>query len=148
MDDFLPADIEYSILVRAAPERVYDAIATADGLDAWFTSGTELDARPGGSICFRWKKWGPQRVTSEDGGPVLAAERPHRFVFQWRPDNITYFTTVTITLRAVDEGTVVDLRESGYHNSVEGLRAMLNCAAGWGEALALMKFYVEHGVRY
>ena len=25
---------------------------------------------------------------------------------------------------------------------------MLECAAGWGEALTLLKFYVEHGVVY
>jgi len=43
---------------------------------------------------------------------------------------------------------VVRLREYGYHNTPSGLRAMLDCAAGWGEAMALMKVYVEHGITY
>jgi hypothetical protein len=30
----------------------------------------------------------------------------------------------------------------------DGLRAMLDCSAGWGEALTLWKYYVEHGIRY
>lgn len=47
--------IEYATLIRAQAERVYDAFATADGLDAWFTTGASVDARPGGSIMFRFE---------------------------------------------------------------------------------------------
>ncbi len=59
-------------------ERVYDAFPAADGLDCWFTSGAFVDAQPGDQIRFRWKEWGPNRITDEDGGPVLEAERPKR----------------------------------------------------------------------
>ncbi len=33
-------EIRHSVFVRATPERVYDAMTTAEGLDGWFTSGT------------------------------------------------------------------------------------------------------------
>lgn len=147
MVKLIDSEISYSVLVRAPPEQVYDAIASAEGLDGWFTSGAEVDARPGGRILFRWKDWGPERITGEDGGPVLEAKRPNRFVFQWQPDS-SYFTTVEISLEPTDKGTIIRLREYGYHNTPSGLKAMLNCASGWGEALALCKFYVEHGLRY
>lgn len=101
-----------------------------------------------GSIFFRWKNWGPDHITAEDGGPVLEAQRPSRFVFQWRPDQPSYATTVEIDFEARKHGTVLRLREHGYEDTPSGRRKMLECACGWGEALTLLKFYVEHGIRY
>jgi hypothetical protein len=43
---------------------------------------------------------------------------------------------------------VVHLTEKGYTNTPGGRRNMLECASGWGEALTLLKFYLEHGVTY
>lgn len=37
--------IEHSTFVRAAPEQVYDAFTTAEGLDGWFTQGATVDLR-------------------------------------------------------------------------------------------------------
>jgi uncharacterized protein YndB with AHSA1/START domain len=140
--------IQCGILIRAPPKRVWDALATSRGLDAWFTAGAEVDARPGGSIRFRWRGWGPDRVTGEDGGPVLEAETQRRLVFQWRPDSPDYATTVRIELEEAGGGTVVRVHEDGYRDTPSGRRAQLDCAAGWGEALALLKMYLEHGLRY
>lgn len=144
----LGEEIQCAILVAASPERIYDAFATAEGLDGWFTAGAEVDARPGGHIRFRWRDWGPERYSGEDGGPVLEADRGRRFIFQWQPDGPAYFTTVAMDFESVEGGTVVRLRERGYADTPSGRRRMLDCASGWGEALALAKFWVEHRVRY
>ncbi len=144
----LDTAISHATLVRAPRERVYDAFTTAKGLDGWFTTGASVDARPGGEIRWRWHEWGPDRVTAEDGGPVLEAQRPERFVFQWRPDHPGYATTVEVDFAPAAGGTVVRLREHGYQDTPSGWRALVDCPAGWGEALALLKFYVEHGARY
>lgn len=144
----LDLDVRCSILVRADREKVYDGIATAAGLDGWFTRGAAVEARPGGQIRFRWRDWGPDRVSAEDGGPVLEAQRPQKFVFQWYPDGPQYATTVEIDFCEDPDGTVIRLREYGYHDTPSGRRALLECATGWGEALALWKVYVEHGIRY
>lgn len=148
MRKLIPEAIAHATFVAAAPEKVYDAIATAEGLEAWFTHGATVDARRNGSILFRWKDWGPDHVTGEDGGPVLEAQRPSRFVFQWRPDQPTYATTVELNFEARAHGTVLRVREHGYEDTPSGRRKMLECACGWGEALTLLKFYVEHGIRY
>lgn len=148
MTRLIEESIIHATFVRATPEKVYDGIATAEGLDGWFTTGATVDARAGGEIRFRWKDWGPDHLTFEDGGPVIEASRPKRFVFQWSPDSPGYATTVEIDFEPVDEGTNIRLRESGYHDTPGGREKMLECAAGWGEALTLWKFYVEHGTRY
>jgi uncharacterized protein YndB with AHSA1/START domain len=140
--------IEHAVYIRTSRERVYDAFTTARGLDGWFTSGAVVDARPGGEIRFQWMDWGPDHVAGTDGGPVLEARRPERFVFQWQPDNPSYATTVEVHFEAVEGGTVVRLCEHGYPDTASGQKAALGCATGWGEALTLLKFYVEHGLRY
>lgn len=140
--------VTFSTLVRAEPERVYDAIATADGLDGWFTTGASVDTRAGGKINLRWKDWGLDHYTGENGGPVLEAKRPERFVFQWKADSGLYDTTVEINFESVNEGTVVHLIEYGYEDSPIGMQDFLNRVSGWAEALTLMKFFVEHGLRY
>lgn len=144
----LRLDIRHSTLVRAPRERVYDGIATAEGLDGWFTDGAEVDARPGGRIRFRWRNWGPERLTFEDGGPVLEADRPRRFVFEWSPDEPGYRTRVEIDFEDDVEGTIVRVREHGFRDTSSGRKTLTECAAGWGEALTLWKFRAEHGVRY
>ena len=148
MTKLIDVEIRQNTLVRAKPEVVYDALTTGSGLDAWFTVGSEVDARPGGKIIFRWKRWGPDKYTNDAQGTVVEAKRPERFVFQWKADNPSYATTIEMDFEEVEEGTVVRLREHGYQDTPSGRSAMLECAAGWGEALTLMKYYVEHGVTY
>ena len=148
MTKLIEQEIRQTTLVRAEPEKVYDGIASAEGLNAWFTHNSELDPRPGGTITFRWKDWGPNKYTLDSKGTVLEANRPEKFVFQWYSDNQSYATTIEMIFEKVQEGTVIHLREFGYHDTPSGRAAMLECAAGWGEALTLLKYYVEHNLLY
>lgn len=141
-------DIRHSTLIRADPLRVYQALTTSEGLDAWFTTGASVNAHPGGEIHFRWVNWGPAHLTTEDGGPVLEAIPGSHFVFQWHPDLPDYATTVEINLAKIEGGTIVSLHEHGFADTASGITAMINCATGWGEALTLLKFYLEHSLRY
>ncbi len=148
MAELIAGEIIHAVRVNADPRDCWDALATAAGLDAWFTSGSEIDPRPGGRMHLRWVDWGPDRVNAEDDCVVLEADRGRRFVFQWHPDSDEYATTVEIDFLWKNGGAVVRLREYGYQNTPAGLAAMLECAAGWGEALTLMKMHMEHGLSY
>jgi uncharacterized protein YndB with AHSA1/START domain len=141
------AAIDCTTFIRAEPRRVYDALATGRGLDGWFTAGAEFDARPGGRVLFRWRDWGPDHVTTEAAGEVLEARAGRRLVFRWDSGNPEW-TTVTVDLEAREGGTVVRLRETGYPDTAAGHRRFADCASGWGEALTLVKFHLEHGLRY
>jgi uncharacterized protein YndB with AHSA1/START domain len=138
--------IQYATYIGAPPEVVYATLTTAVGWDAWFTQGTEVDARPGGSIRFQWVDLGVDRSTGEDGGPVFEAVPPRRFVFQWTPGDTP--TTVAFDLEPRGSGTVVRVSETGHTTSERDLEALAECAAGWGEALTLLKMYLEHGITY
>ncbi len=148
MTSIIDAEIRHSTFVRQSPEVVYDAISTTVGLNGWFCTGGEVDARPGGHIKFRWEDWRPDMGIIEDGGPVIEADRGKRFVFQWHPDDESYATLVKLTFEPHEDGTIMRVVESGFQDTPQGLRAMIGCATGWGEALTLLKFYVEHNIVY
>lgn len=138
--------IRYRTYINASAEKVYEMITTGDGWDAWFTHGTEVDARAGGRIVFRWKNWAVDHYTTDSVGSVLKADPPGRFVFQWTPGDST--TTIAFELKPLGDGTVLSVEESGHTTSPRDLAALVECAGGWGEALALLKMYMEHGVTY
>jgi uncharacterized protein YndB with AHSA1/START domain len=137
----LDVEAKHSEFIRAPREKVYDAFATAEGLDGWFTRGARVDARPGGAMLFRWVDWGPEKTINEDApGRVLEAKRPERFVFEWgRPGNET---TVEIVLEEREGGTLLKLREYGFRE----IRNAMGNASGWGQALTLLKFWLEHAI--
>jgi uncharacterized protein YndB with AHSA1/START domain len=139
-------DIEHSTYIAVLPETVFDAITTGAGWDAWFTDGTTVDPVPGGHITLRWRDFGAGRWTTEDGGPVIDVEPSKRFVFQWSPGSKP--TTVSFGLEPRGPGTIVRLRETGYSTTDEDVEACIGCAVGWGEALTLLKFFLEHGATY
>lgn len=136
--------IKHKTFIAASPSDVYAVLTSAEGWDAWFTNGTTIDARPGGQIRFQWVDFGPDRITTEDGGQVLDAVPAKRLTFQWTPG--TGPTTVSIELHPSGAGTTVELTETGHVTEEPDVFA--GCASGWGEALTLLKFYIEHRVTY
>ena len=50
--------IIHKVLIKADRKKVFDAMTTAEGLDKWFTKGTSVDRKPGGTLVLKWKDWG------------------------------------------------------------------------------------------
>ena len=148
MRDMFRGAIKHKVYIKAPPEKVYDIITSGDGWNAFFTYSTEVNPKPGGRIVFRWKNWGPDFYNVEAEGKVLKADKPRRFAFEWYPVGVDNPTTVTFRLKAEYGGTVIHLSEDGYPDTQDGRDMILECACGWGEALTLLKFYLEHGVVY
>jgi hypothetical protein len=42
------------------------------------------------------------------------------------------------------EGTLLILEEHGY--TAKDIKSCISCAVGWGEAMTLLKVYLEHGL--
>lgn len=146
MAAILDGTIKQRTFIAAHPEKVYDTLTSAKCWDEFFTTGMELDPRPGGNCSFSWKDWGPDKYTLKVPGKVLEAQRPGLFAFQWGSEGNE--TTIRIELSKTDNGSVLTLTEDGYKDTPEGRAMILECAAGWGEAVTLLKFYIEHGIVY
>jgi uncharacterized protein YndB with AHSA1/START domain len=144
MAKLLDEMIKQRTFIAASPEKVYDTITSAREWNSFFTTGMELEPRPGGKCEFSWKDWGPDFYTLKVPGKVIEAEKPNKFVFQWGSEEKA--TTVSFELSGEHGGTVVTLTERGYKDAPESRAMMLECASGWGEALTLLKFYIEKGL--
>jgi uncharacterized protein YndB with AHSA1/START domain len=143
----LDMTITHRTWIRATPASVYDALTTGPGFDGWFTSGAEIDARPGGSFTFRWQPDGPYPAEATLSGPVIEASRPSRYAFRWN-QHLGSPTTVRFDIASREDGTEVTVTEQGYPDTPDGRWQIMDCTVGWGEALTLLKFWLEHGVRY
>jgi len=138
--------IRKNVFIAAPPQRVFDALTASEHWDRYFTTGMQLDPKPGGVCNFRWENWGPDRLNQESPGRVLEIESPRRFVFEWGRPGMK--TTARLDIDSRHDGSVLTLVEDGYPDTSEGLNYMLECSAHWGELLTLIKFYVEHGITY
>lgn len=145
-DLIIPEEINYAVLIRCDRSRVFQTLTTAEGWNAWFTTDSSLDAQVGGRIIWQWKEWGADRVSTGDHGQILELERDHRLVFSWHPDRPDYATRVEMVLEDAADGCVLRVRETDFEDSPSGLHVMIQCAAAWGEALTLLKLYLEHGI--
>lgn len=138
--------LRHRTFIAAPPERVYALLSSGEGWSSWFTTEASFEARAGGKYHFSWMEFGGDRTTLRLEGPVLEAEPPRRIGFEWESGCGT--TRVRLDLEPRGFGTMVTVTEEGYDTTAEATGAALLYAAGWGEALTLLKFHVEHGVRY
>lgn len=135
----LPA-ITHKTFIKKPVDDVYRAITTAEGWNSWFTDEATVDLDEK-YIRLVWHDFGPDHLSSEDGGPITEAVENKRFSFQWKP--ITTFTTVVFELEESLGGTVLQVTEDGYKS--EDIKTYVTLAVGWGEALTLLKYYLETG---
>lgn len=75
---YVPLRMERTFEVPGTPEQVWDAIATANGITAWFLP-TDLEERPGGAVCFHMGE------DASSSGAVTGWEPPGRFAYE-EPD--------------------------------------------------------------
>ncbi|MFN2250479.1 MAG: SRPBCC domain-containing protein [Anaerolineae bacterium] len=133
------------IYIKASPEAVYDAIATGEAVNVWFTRHSRWEDRADSPMVWGWEDWGPDHVTSNVPGRVITADRPHRFAFVWGE---TQPSTVEISIEPAGAGSVVRVRQHGYEDSAEGRDLLVSCSAGWGQAMTMLKYFLEHGIIY
>jgi uncharacterized protein YndB with AHSA1/START domain len=142
----VPERIEQEIVIEATPERVWEAITTAEHLGTWFgDAGAEIDLRPGGRVVLRWKEHGEffGRVEQVDPDRFLAVRwaRPQRT----EPD-AGNSTLVEFFLHA--EGGMTRLRvvESGFRllsgTPDENAEYAAGNVRGWTAELAELRDYV------
>ena len=130
-------DILHRIAVEeTAPEKVYDALTTIEGLAGWWTEDTTGDPTPDGTIAFRFPPGGFDMVV-KDAKP---AERVTWEVVDGPEEWVG--TTVDWQLRRDGNWTVVLFAHQGWAEPVE---FMHHCSTKWGTYLLSLKRLLEDG---
>ena len=97
---------------------------------------------------FYWENFGGGRETVSQKGRIIHVDLNHQLSLEWQTNEDGNRAVTKFVLTPHESGTLVELEESGYKWSERDMKVALICAGGWGEALTLLKFYLEHGLTY
>ena len=129
------ADILHRVGIIAAPEEVYEALTTIDGLAAWWT--TDTTGESDGTLRFRFGDVGGFDMKVID-------QRPANHV-EWEVvDGPAEWigTTVTFDLAQDGEWTIVLFAHADWREPVE---FMSHCSTKWATFLLSLKALIETG---
>ena len=121
---------------KTAPEKVYEALTTIDGLAGWWTTDTTGDAGEGGVIAFRFPPGGFDMKVVE----CTPGERVRWEVVDGPEEWVG--TTVDWQLRRDGDWTIVLFRHEGWAEPVE---FMHHCSTKWATYLVSLKSLLETG---
>ncbi|MFF5214957.1 SRPBCC domain-containing protein [Micromonospora sp. NPDC000442] len=129
-------DILHRVGVTSAPEDVYAALTTVDGLANWWTEDTDGDGDVGGVLRFRFIPGGFDMKVLES--------RPAELVLWEVVDGPEEWigTRVRFELKREDDFTIVLFRHEGWREPVE---FMYHCSTKWAIYLMSLKRLVETG---
>ena len=130
-------DILHRVGATAAPEKVYEALTTRDGLAAWWTTDTTGEGVVGDTIQFRFGTHGriDMKVIELDPGKRVLWE------VVGGPE-VWAGTKVGFELRQEDDFTVILFKHQGWKEPSE---FMHHCSTKWAMFLMSMKSLVETG---
>ena len=140
---FKPA-IVYTIYIASTPEKVWQALTTAEfSRQYFFGFAFEMDPRVGGSFIVR----APDGSTHIDG-EVLACDPPSRLSVTWNvnwPGLVEKLGQIVVTYEIVHAGEVVRLTMTESHERELPEDILSGGRTGWPAILSSLKSVLETG---
>ncbi|MDT7789854.1 MAG: hypothetical protein QOF58_8273 [Pseudonocardiales bacterium] len=140
--------IERDVVINASPQRVWNALTSAEHLGTWFgDAGATVSAlEPGGEVTLTWAEHGTGRA-------IIEKVEPESF-FSWRwsgplgPDPVPgNATLVEFTLTPEGDGTRLKVVESGFSTLDRPVEKQEwhreRNVDGWGHELDELREYLE-----
>ncbi|MBU3030168.1 SRPBCC domain-containing protein [Paracoccus sp. XHP0099] len=124
--------------------RAYEAVADPGQLQQHFTmGGAQGRMQTGATVTWEFADFpGPFDVT------VAEADPPRLIVFDWGHPSGEGTNRVTFRFEPIGiDRCKVDVSESGWTASAEGLRSAYGNCMGWSHMLAAMKAWLDHGIQ-
>lgn len=130
---------------------VYEAVVEPKQLSSYFTTGGAEGRIETGSVVM----WDFHDFPGAFPVNVVETEQDKKIVLRWDanehvvdPDAAgSHQTMVTMTFQPLeDDRTLVEISESGWKSSNEGLEASYGNCMGWTGMLCAMKMWLEHGI--
>jgi uncharacterized protein YndB with AHSA1/START domain len=151
MTDEVLDRIDRTIVVNAAPDRVWRVLTTAKDLAAWFKVNIEGEIAPGAEV------WMTSTSPGYEGQRFLVRVTemtpPRRFAWQWHPGAVDPavdytrepWTTVTFTLEPSGAGTRLSVAETGFNDVSLARRAKVfkDNTQGWAAVIVWIQKYAE-----
>jgi uncharacterized protein YndB with AHSA1/START domain len=127
--------------MKSSLDEVYKALATREGLAAWWTNNTQGESKGGGVLKFRFSAGG-----SEIGGfdmKVLELQPAKRVLWQVVEGPQEWIgTRISFDLKQAGDHAIVLFKHQGWKEPVE---FMHHCSTKWAIYLMSLKSLVETG---
>jgi len=134
-------DILHKIATKAPMEKVYDALATREGVSAWWTTTVEGDSQVGRSITFRFYA-GDNEIGAFEM-TVLELDPGKRVSWRVAAGPQDWIgTKIGFDLKQEGEYAVVLFKHEGWREASE---SMHHCSTKWAIFLMSLKTYLETG---
>ncbi len=129
-------DIMHTLKIHVSPDRVYQALTTADGIRNWWTRDAALDPKLGGAGEFGF--YGRRFVAKVT---IEALEAPS--LVRWNVTNSAWpGDRIEFEVRPEDKHTRLSFAHRGF---VAADRAYASASTRWGFYLFSLKQYLETG---
>ena len=129
-------DIVHKVNINAGIKKVYDAVATVEGLKGWWTTFIEGESQEGEKLFFRFPETGPVMEVMELLENEFIKWKCIDCVEEWKE------TILTFELEENDGATEVLFAHSGWEEE-SGLFA--HCNTKWAMFMLSLKLYCETG---
>ncbi|HEX3140389.1 MAG TPA: SRPBCC domain-containing protein, partial [Rhizobacter sp.] len=137
----LMVDILHRVGIKAPINEVYKAVATREGVAAWWTQHTTGDSKVGGALHFRFTSNGEEIGDIEM--KVLALQPNQQVRWQTIGGPAEWIgTQLSFDLRQDGEYVILLFKHQGWKEAVE---FMHHCSTKWAIFLMSLKQLVETG---
>jgi len=134
-------DIIHRIGIKALPAKVYDALATVDGVAGWWTTDTTGESKVGGVFTTVFRDHGAEKGRMDfDVLELNPGKHVHWRVKAGPPEWVG--TDVTFSLAHEGDQTVILF---GHRNWREPVDFMAHCSMKWATFLLSLRELVETG---
>jgi uncharacterized protein YndB with AHSA1/START domain len=134
-------DILHRVGIKSSLDQVYKALATREGLAAWWTNNTQGESKVGAALQFRFSAAG-----AEIGGfemKVLELQPAKRVLWQVVEGPAEWIgTQVSFDLKQGGDHAIVLFKHRGWKEPVE---FMHHCSTKWAMYLMSLKSLLETG---
>jgi uncharacterized protein YndB with AHSA1/START domain len=129
-------DILHRVGIRSSADDAYEALATRDGLAAWWTNDTRGESEVGATLQFRFAKGGFDMK-------VLALEPAKRVLWQVVDGPREWIgTKIDWQIKEQGDHAIVLFKHQDWREPVE---FMHHCSTKWAVFLLSLKSLVENG---
>ena len=135
-------DIVHRIGIKAPAAKVYEAVATTQGVAGWWTRDTTGTAGPGGRVTVRFRRKDGEEIGRMDF--EMTRLEPGREV-HWRIlDGPQEWVGTDVTFDLSQDGDMTIL-VFGHRNWKEPVEFMAHCSTKWAVFLLSLRELVETG---
>jgi uncharacterized protein YndB with AHSA1/START domain len=133
---------EVQLKIRKPVAEVFDAVANPDKLSGYFVQAASGPLVEGSTV-----EWTFAEVEGRHPVHVRQVVRDERIVLTWEAAGGGYDVTVEMSFKPLDDGaTMVQIRESGWRDTPDGLAGSYGNCGGWMHMMACLKAYLEYGI--